>query len=148
MDGRALRMAYLVDDVDVAAMRRHYELAGGGVHLSLHARSDHLEMVKAASMAYLIDAGDGVDSGCLGGIRAGGRRIGDDTLSKVAIRAGCHALRRVFKHARRGLMQRGEVPLRLLLASPFYRIAVTTVEQVISLHVRAALFIAFKSLGH
>ena len=86
MDGRALRMAYLVDYVDLASsIRRHYKLAGLGCVQRLHARSYHLEMVMATSMAYLIDTGDGVDPGCLGGICTRGHRIGNHALSKVAI---------------------------------------------------------------
>ena len=84
--GRALTMAYLIDDVDLAALWRHYELAGRSCCMhSLHTWGDHLEMVKATSMAYLIDTGDGVDSSSLARICAWGRRIGYYTLPKMAI---------------------------------------------------------------
>ena len=56
VNGGAFAVADLIYNMNVASIRRHYELAcGGGCVQGLHARCDHLEVVKVdATMADLV----------------------------------------------------------------------------------------------
>ena len=66
MNGCALSVAYLINNMDVGTVWTHDKLARGCGVQGLHARSDHLQGVRllivslqASSMAYLVYSGDG-----------------------------------------------------------------------------------------